>query len=108
MAPTPEHLAVIPHDFWYVYPEHAEDVVEVTCLLPNGIGISFSVSQQATMYEIKEVSAIVHTRSPCLYICIYVPSHPRRIEWQCLHFTANVWVRNATRFLYIQVCLDII
>lgn len=55
MAPTPEHLAVIPHDFWYVYPEHAEDIVEVTCLLPNGIGISFSVSQQATMYEIKEV-----------------------------------------------------
>lgn len=55
MAPLPEHLAVIPHDFWYAENERVEDIVEVTCLLPNGIGISFSVFQQATMYEIKEV-----------------------------------------------------
>lgn len=55
MAPTPEHLAVIPHDFWMVYPD-IDSFVEVTCLLPNGIGISFSMSPQATMYDIKEVS----------------------------------------------------
>lgn len=56
MAPTPDHLAVIPYDYWEVYPEHTDEVIEVTCLLPNGIAISFSVSQEAAMYEIKEVS----------------------------------------------------
>lgn len=67
MAPTPEHLAVIPHDFWIINPGHGEDVipdVEVTCLLPNGIGISFSVSPQATLYDIKEESWKRSEKSP--------------------------------------------
>lgn len=56
MAPKPE-LAVVPLDFWEIYPEQAESVLslDVTCLLPNGIGISFNVSPHTTIYEIKEV-----------------------------------------------------
>lgn len=58
MAPTPEQLPDIPYDFWDEYQGvlDDDDIIAVTCLLPNGIIISLNVPLAATVSEIKEVS----------------------------------------------------
>lgn len=47
----PEHQSFVPYDFWQSDPP---DLVEVSCLMPNGIIIEMKVSQNATFEEIKE------------------------------------------------------
>lgn len=47
----PEQQACAPYDFWLVEPP---DIVNLTCLMPNGIIIPMTTSQNATIEELKE------------------------------------------------------
>lgn len=47
----PEHQSCVSYDFWLSDPP---DIVDISCLMPNGIIISMKVSQNATFEEIKE------------------------------------------------------
>lgn len=47
----PEHHPFVPYDFWQTDPP---DIVDISCLMPNGIIIMMKVSQNATFEEIKE------------------------------------------------------
>lgn len=59
MVPIPaEYLP----DFWDQV--SAECMIEVTCLLPNGVVVLLNVSHNATLAEIKEVSWIYALNNP--------------------------------------------
>lgn len=47
----PDQHAFVPYDFWLTDPQ---DLVDISCLMPNSILICMKVSQNATFEEIKE------------------------------------------------------
>lgn len=55
MTPIPAELlpAELLPEFWNQIP--SDSMIEVTCLLPNGIIVIMNVNQNATFAEIKEV-----------------------------------------------------
>lgn len=55
MSPKPDELipAELLPDFWNQNP--SDNMINLTCLLPNGIVVPLDVNQNATLAEIKEV-----------------------------------------------------
>lgn len=47
----PEQQSCVTYDFWFIEPP---DIVDLTCLMPNGILIPMKTTQNATIEEIKE------------------------------------------------------
>lgn len=77
------------YNFWAERPGDAQEasVVELTCLMPNGVVIPFEINRNITLDQIKEVSILVYIQ--CTHLFYHCAVTFFSLSFECIFLYFN-------------------